>query len=148
MSKKIEAYESKGGKLFKKKKDADQADIQELREVKHNALKSFLASIHGNIVSVPKTTEQLEEDFFLEFNRTSEILDLVGNVWQLTNDVYDNGSYYFVIIRGGSYYNPTSSWWYVQGGPQQLDKTQMLLMVSPGFDRNATVGFRCVKDAK
>ena len=77
-----------------------------------------------------------------------KVMDMVGNVWQLTNDVYDNGSYYFVIIRGGSYYNPTSSWWYVQGGPQQLDKTQMLLMVSPGFDRNATVGFRCVKDAK
>lgn len=77
-----------------------------------------------------------------------KVEDLVGNVWQLTNDVYDNGSYYFGIIRGGSYYKPTSSWWYVQGGPQPLDRTQMLLMVSPGFDRNATVGFRCVKDAE
>jgi len=76
-----------------------------------------------------------------------KIEDLVGNVWQLTNDVYDNGSYYFVIIRGGSYFNPTSSQWYVKGGPQPLDKTQMLLMVSPGFDRSATIGFRCVKDA-
>lgn len=74
--------------------------------------------------------------------------DLVGNVWQLTNDVYDNGSYYFVIIRGGSLYNPSSSWWYVKGGPQALDKHQMLLLVSPGFDRCATVGFRCVKDAQ
>lgn len=73
--------------------------------------------------------------------------DLVGNVWQLTNDVYDNGSYYFVIIRGGSYFNPTSSQWYIKGGPQPLDQTQMLLMVSPGFDRSATIGFRCVKDA-
>jgi len=74
--------------------------------------------------------------------------DLVGNVWQLTNDVYDNGSYSFVIIRGGSYYNPKSSRWYVKGGPQPLNRTQMLLMVSPGFDRSATVGFRCVKDAE
>jgi formylglycine-generating enzyme required for sulfatase activity len=74
--------------------------------------------------------------------------DLVGNVWQLTNDVYDNGSYYFVMMRGGSFYNPTSSWWYVKGGPQALDKHQMLLLVSPGFDRCATVGFRCVKDAQ
>jgi len=76
------------------------------------------------------------------------IADLVGNVWQMTNDVYDNGSYYFNIIRGGSYYNPTSSIWYVKGGPQSLNKTQMLLLVSPGFDRCATVGFRCVKDAE
>ncbi len=75
------------------------------------------------------------------------VLDMVGNIWQLTNDVYDDGSYYFVIIRGGSYYNPTASWWYVKGGPQPLNKTQMLLRVSPGFERNATVGFRCVKDA-
>ncbi|MBN2174784.1 MAG: SUMF1/EgtB/PvdO family nonheme iron enzyme [Bacteroidales bacterium] len=74
------------------------------------------------------------------------VYDLVGNVWQLTNDVYDNGSYYFIIMRGGSYYNPTSSWWYVKGGPQPLNKTQMLLRVSPGFERNATVGFRCMMD--
>jgi formylglycine-generating enzyme required for sulfatase activity len=76
------------------------------------------------------------------------IADMVGNVWQMTNDVYDNGSYFFNIIRGGSYYKPTSSWWYVKGGPQPLNKTQMLLLVSPGFNRNATVGFRCVMDAE
>jgi formylglycine-generating enzyme required for sulfatase activity len=74
--------------------------------------------------------------------------DLVGNVWQITNDIYDNGSQYFIMIRGGSYYYPTSSWWYVKGGPQPLNKTQMLLRVSPGFERNATVGFRCMMDAK
>ena len=77
-----------------------------------------------------------------------EVMDLVGNIWQLTNDVYDNDSHYFVVIRGGSYYHPTSSWWYVKGGPQPLDKHQMLLLVAPGFDRNATVGFRCVKDVE
>jgi len=76
------------------------------------------------------------------------VMDMVGNIWQLTNDIFDNGSHYFIIIRGGSYYHPTSSWWYVQGGPQPLNKSQMLLRVSPGFERNATVGFRCVKDIK
>lgn len=72
------------------------------------------------------------------------VCDLVGNVWQITNDLYSNGSHQFVIIRGGSFYNPTSSIWYVKGGPQPLDRTQMLLMVSPGYDRCSTVGFRCV----
>lgn len=76
------------------------------------------------------------------------VMDMIGNVWQLTNDVYDNGSYRFIIIRGGSYYDPTSSWWYVRGGPQPLNRTQMLLRVSQGFERNATVGFRCVMDAE
>ncbi len=74
--------------------------------------------------------------------------DLVGNVWQMTNDVYDDGTYYFGMIRGGSYYRPTASWWYIYGGPEPLDMHQILLKVSPGFDRSATVGFRCVKDAK
>lgn len=75
------------------------------------------------------------------------VMDLIGNVWQLTNDVYDNGSFYFGIIRGGSYYNPSSSVWYIKGGAQPVDNPQILLMVAPGLDRNATVGFRCVKDA-
>lgn len=72
--------------------------------------------------------------------------DMIGNVWQMTNDLYFNGTNYFSVIRGGSYYRPDSSLWYLQGGPQPLDKTQIMLMVSPGFDRNSTVGFRCVKD--
>lgn len=72
--------------------------------------------------------------------------DMVGNVWQMTSDLYFNGSDYFSVIRGGSYFKPESSWWYVQGGPQQLDKTQIMLLVSPGFDRCSTVGFRCVRD--
>lgn len=74
------------------------------------------------------------------------VADLVGNVWQMTNDVWCDGAYYFNIIRGGSYFRPESSWWYVQGGPQSLDMTQMMLLVSPGYDRSSTVGFRCVSD--
>lgn len=74
------------------------------------------------------------------------VADLVGNVWQMTGDIYSNGAYYFIIIRGGSYFKPESSWWYVQGGPQPLNMTQLQLLVSPGFDRSSTVGFRCVRD--
>ena len=76
------------------------------------------------------------------------IQDLTGNVWQMTNDVYDNGTCCYAILKGGSYFMPTSSWWYVKGGPRPLDWHQQLLLVSPRFDRNATVGFRCIVDAK
>jgi formylglycine-generating enzyme required for sulfatase activity len=75
------------------------------------------------------------------------VMDLTGNVWQFTADVYDNGTYYFVILKGGSHYNSTASWWYVKGGPQPNYWHQQLLLVSPSFDRNSTVGFRCVRDA-
>ena len=74
------------------------------------------------------------------------LYDLVGSVWQLTHDEYISGSYRYIIMKGGSYFKPSSSWWYVQGGPRELHYRQMLLRVSQGFERNATVGFRCVAD--
>jgi len=74
------------------------------------------------------------------------VADLVGNVWQMTGDIWCNGAYYYNIIRGGSWFRPESSWWYVRGGPQPLTITQMQLLVSPGYDRSSTVGFRCVRD--
>lgn len=73
--------------------------------------------------------------------------DLVGSVWQMTNDWYQNDTYQYILMKGGSYYHPGGSWWYVQGGPRPLPYRQMLIRVSQGFERNATVGFRCVKDA-
>ena len=76
------------------------------------------------------------------------LYDLVGCVWQLTNDVYDNTTYQYIMVRGGSYFMPSSSFWYIQGGPRELNFRQYLLRVSPSFERKATVGFRCVKDAE
>lgn len=87
-------------------------------------------------------------DFFPKGKSPFGVMDMVGNVWQLTSDVYDNGTYYYVMMKGGSHYKPTASWWYVKGGPQPLGWHQQLLLVSPGFDRNATVGFRCAADAE
>jgi gamma-glutamyl hercynylcysteine S-oxide synthase len=74
------------------------------------------------------------------------LTDLSGCVWQLTNDIYESGSYRYIVMKGGSYFKPSSSWWYVQGGPRELHYRQALLRVSEGFERSATVGFRCVKD--
>lgn len=71
--------------------------------------------------------------------------DLVGCVWQITNDLYRNGTNQFLILKGGSYYLPASSWWYVEGGPRELSYTQKMMRISPGFERNATTGFRCAR---
>jgi len=76
------------------------------------------------------------------------VLDLVGNVWQVLDDVYDNGVYRYGIIRGGSFYAPETSEWYVKSGPLSVDRVQILLLIAPGLDRVATVGFRCVKDSE
>lgn len=76
------------------------------------------------------------------------IEDLVGSVWQMTNDVYKAGTITYGILKGGSYFTTKSSWWYVQGGPLPLINRQQYIFVSPGYERNATVGFRCVMDIK
>ncbi|MDD8026211.1 MAG: SUMF1/EgtB/PvdO family nonheme iron enzyme [Acidobacteriota bacterium] len=76
------------------------------------------------------------------------VLDMVGNVWQLMGDLYDNGVYTYTVIRGGSHYAPEKSVWYVKSGPLPADRVQILLLVAPGLDRSSTVGFRCVKDAE
>jgi gamma-glutamyl hercynylcysteine S-oxide synthase len=74
--------------------------------------------------------------------------DLVGSVWQMTSDEYQTGSYRYSILKGGSYFKPLASYWYVQGGPRPLTYRQAWLQVDASFERNATVGCRCVWQPK
>jgi formylglycine-generating enzyme required for sulfatase activity len=73
------------------------------------------------------------------------VLDLVGNVWQWTDEYVDDHTR-AGILRGGSYYQPQGSLWYF---PQAYrnDQHGKYLLMAPGKDRSATVGFRCVADA-
>lgn len=73
--------------------------------------------------------------------------DLTGCIWQITNDEYFQGTTKIFIMKGGSYFKPEASWWYVEGGAKPLIRRQHQLRVSPGYERAATIGFRCVKDA-
>ncbi len=72
--------------------------------------------------------------------------DLVGNVWQWTDEFWDQHTR-AAVLRGGSFYQPQGSVWYF---PQayRLDQHGKLLLMAPSKDRAATVGFRCVKDAR
>jgi iron(II)-dependent oxidoreductase len=71
--------------------------------------------------------------------------DLVGNVWQWTDEYADEHTR-AAVLRGGSYYRPMGSVWYF---PQAYDLHEhgKYLLMAPGRDRSATVGFRCVVDA-
>jgi gamma-glutamyl hercynylcysteine S-oxide synthase len=73
------------------------------------------------------------------------VMDLVGNVWQWTDEFTDEHTR-AAILRGGSYYQPQGSIWYF---PQtyRLNEHGKLLLMSPSMDRSGTVGFRCVRDA-
>jgi formylglycine-generating enzyme required for sulfatase activity len=74
------------------------------------------------------------------------VLDLVGNVWQWTDEYVDQHTR-AAILRGGSYYQPQGSHWYF---PQayKLSEHGKYLLMAPGKDRSRTVGFRCVVDAQ
>ena len=74
------------------------------------------------------------------------VMDLVGNVWQWTDEFEDEHTR-AAILRGGSYYQPQGSIWYF---PQAYrnDQHGKLLLMAPGKDRAGTLGFRCVVDAE
>jgi gamma-glutamyl hercynylcysteine S-oxide synthase len=72
------------------------------------------------------------------------VMDMVGNVWQWTDEYVDEHTR-SAIVRGGSYYRPAGSKWYF---PQayQSDQHGKLLLMAPSMDRSGTIGFRCVAD--
>jgi formylglycine-generating enzyme required for sulfatase activity len=74
------------------------------------------------------------------------VMDMVGNVWQWTDEFTDEHTR-AAILRGGSYYQPQGSIWYF---PQayRLNEHGKLLLMSSSMDRSGTVGFRCVRDAR
>ena len=73
------------------------------------------------------------------------VADLVGNVWQWTDEFVDEHTR-AGILKGGSYYHPQGSLWYF---PQAYRLTEhgKYLLIAPSKDRAATLGFRCVMDA-
>jgi gamma-glutamyl hercynylcysteine S-oxide synthase len=74
------------------------------------------------------------------------VMDLVGNVWQWTEEFQDEHTR-GGILRGGSYYQPQGSIWYF---PQayKLGEHGKLLMTAPSMDRSGGLGFRCAQDAE
>ncbi len=74
------------------------------------------------------------------------VMDMVGNVWQWTEEFVDEHTR-TAILRDGNYYQPQGAIWYFPEA-YKLTEHGKLLMMSPGMDRSATVGFRCVVDAK
>ena len=72
------------------------------------------------------------------------VLDLVGNVWQWTDEYTDEHTR-AAVLRGGSSYQPQTAIWYF---PQayRLDQHGKYLLMAPSKDRSGMLGFRCVVD--
>jgi formylglycine-generating enzyme required for sulfatase activity len=74
------------------------------------------------------------------------VQDLIGNVWQWTDEFEDDHTR-TAIVRGGSYYQPQGSIWYFPQAYRNDEHSKVLLM-APSYDRSGGVGFRCVRDAQ
>ena len=72
------------------------------------------------------------------------VMDMTGNVWQWTDEYLDDHTR-SAILKGGSYYHAQTSGWYFPQA-QEVNKYAKYLLMSPGMDRSATIGFRCVMD--
>lgn len=70
--------------------------------------------------------------------------DLVGTIWQWT-DEYRDDHVRAAVLRGGSAYQPQTSHWYF---PQAyaLNEHGKYLLMAPAKDRSAGIGFRCAVD--
>jgi formylglycine-generating enzyme required for sulfatase activity len=74
------------------------------------------------------------------------VLDMVGNVWQWTDEFHDEHNR-AAILRGGSHYRPAGSVYYFPQA-RRLDEHVEYWLLSDSTDRSATIGFRCVVDAE
>jgi formylglycine-generating enzyme required for sulfatase activity len=75
------------------------------------------------------------------------VLDMVGNVWQWTNEFLDQHTA-AAVVRGGSCYRPQGASWYFPSDQNayRLDHHNKYLLMAPSLDRSATIGFRTVMD--
>jgi formylglycine-generating enzyme required for sulfatase activity len=74
------------------------------------------------------------------------VMDLVGNIWQWTDEFQDQHTR-TAVLRGGSYYQPQGSMWYFPKAFKNTEHGKYLLM-APSKDRAGTLGFRCVMDGE
>jgi formylglycine-generating enzyme required for sulfatase activity len=68
-----------------------------------------------------------------------------GQVWEWTESQRTDGHTRFVMLRGGSAYQAKGSVWYFPGGAQPIEMHAKFLLMRPGLDRCATIGFRCLR---
>jgi formylglycine-generating enzyme required for sulfatase activity len=73
------------------------------------------------------------------------ISDLVGNVWQYTDEFMDSHTR-SVVLMGGSNYRPLGSLWYFPQA-KRLNTHEKYMLMDDCYERAGTIGFRCLADS-
>jgi formylglycine-generating enzyme required for sulfatase activity len=73
------------------------------------------------------------------------VCDLIGNTWEMT-DAFEDQHNRAVLLKGGSHYYAKGSMWYFPNA-LPINTHQKAFLFSAGYERAATVGFRCVADS-
>jgi iron(II)-dependent oxidoreductase len=103
----------------------------------------------GQDLSVFNHTQQLESASARPKGQTVDgLLQMSGNIWELTESEMSDGLNRFLVLRGGSYLSPASSVWIIPRGPRPNDFHAKYLLMSDGLDRSESVGFRTVINTK
>jgi formylglycine-generating enzyme required for sulfatase activity len=104
------------------------------------------SGLRAGVCNLGETGDTTPVKAFPAGRSPSGCYDMCGNVWQWTESERNDSRTRFCIIRGGSYFAPQGSAWYVDGGPREANFATKFLLMWPGLDRCATIGFRCVAD--
>ncbi|MFQ3586960.1 MAG: SUMF1/EgtB/PvdO family nonheme iron enzyme [Fimbriimonadaceae bacterium] len=76
--------------------------------------------------------------------RTPEgVWDLCGNVWEMTESERTDGHTRYQILKGGCWYVVQNSHWLFDTGLQPGDWGAKHILLTDGWDRCSTIGFRC-----
>ncbi len=72
------------------------------------------------------------------------VLDMTGNVAEMTDSFQDDGWHWFSYLRGGSWFQATGSLWYTENGLLTNQQRLKFWWLNPGYNRSPAIGFRCV----
>ncbi|MBC8041710.1 MAG: SUMF1/EgtB/PvdO family nonheme iron enzyme, partial [Opitutaceae bacterium] len=102
--------------------------------------------LRAGVCNLGETADTTSVKAFPAGRTPAGLYDLCGNVWHWTESEASEGRTRYAMLRGGSHFAAQGSCWYVDGGPRPASFTTKLLLMWPGLDRSATIGFRCVVD--
>ena len=72
------------------------------------------------------------------------VLDMTGNVAEMTDSFHDDGMHWFSYLRGGSWFQSYYSLWYTENGLLTNNQRLKFWWLNPGYNRSEAIGFRCV----